>query len=350
MIVLGFLLFCASLVMIVISAIMIITKAVGKNNWEWKKVGIFSGATFGAFVLSIILIAASPTDPNKPVSVSQTSTPAGNSTQKQASDKSSQAFDAGLAAFNQNDFMNAIPQFQAVDSKSPNYAEAQNKITECNNALAAQLVADAERCVKENNYDAAFIQLNAALRYSPNYAPAQNKIKEYNNNLAAQLVADAKRCLKDNNYDAAITQLKAALTYNPDSEAKTMMADVEKQKQAYLEKKKQAEIQAYKDSCQSTSYKVLNKNPDGHKGENVKLKGQIMQIQEEKGQTFMLLSITNLGYGYWTDQVAVAYYGKIDAYEEDVITVYGTVTGAFSYKSRAGWDITVPGVLARYVD
>lgn len=343
----GLLLLFASLVMIVISVIMIITKAIGKNSWEKKKIGIFSGTSFGIFVLSIILIVAfaPPADPNKQVpAVSQ------NQTNQAATDKSAQSFNTAMEAFNQNDYMKAIPLFQAVDSKSPNYAEAQNKITECNDALAAQLVADAERCVNENNYNSAFIQLNAALRYSPNYAPAQNKIKEYNNALSAQLVADARRCLKEDNYDGALTQLKAALAYNPDSEAKTMIADVDKQKQAYLEKKKQAEIQAYKNSCQSVSYKVLNKNPDGHKGEKVKLKGQIMQIQEEGGQTFMLLSVTSLGYGYWTDNVAVAYYGKIDAYEEDVIAIYGDVTGAFSYKSRAGWDITVPGVLAKYVD
>lgn len=284
---------------------MIITKAVGKNSWEKKKVGIFSGASFGVFVLSIIIMVAStsPIDKSKQLPISNTKSLVENAVQTQtASDKSAEAYNLGLASFTQNDFEKALSLFQAVDNMSPNYANAQNKIKECNN------------------------------------------------NLAAQLVADAKRCLAKQDYNAALMQLKAALIYNPESEAKAMMPDVEKEKQAYAEKQKQEKSLAYKDTCESISYKVLNKNPDSHKGKNVKLRGQIMQIQEANGHTIMLLSVTSSGSGYWTDNVAVFYMDEIDAYEKDVVTIYGKVTGAYRYKSRAGWDITVPGVLATYVD
>jgi hypothetical protein len=39
----------------------------------------------------------------------------------------------------------------------------------------------------------------------------------------------------------------------------------------------------------------------------------------------------------------------LDVYDDDVVTAYGTVFGNFSYKSQAGWDITIPAVLAQVV-
>jgi hypothetical protein len=51
----------------------------------------------------------------------------------------------------------------------------------------------------------------------------------------------------------------------------------------------------------------------------------------------MLLSVTDEGYGLWSDNIWVNYEGTIRGAEDDVITVYGTITGDESYEpARAG--------------
>ena len=64
----------------------------------------------------------------------------------------------------------------------------------------------------------------------------------------------------------------------------------------------------------------------------------------------MLVSVTNMGYGYWDNNVAVAYEGRLaHVYEKDIVTVWGTCLGQYSYTSVANFDMTVPAIEAKYV-
>lgn len=107
--------------------------------------------------------------------------------------------------------------------------------------------------------------------------------------------------------------------------------------------------QAFKDSCEKASYKVISKNPDGHVGERYTFTGQILQIQEDESGTFMLLEITKDKYG-WNDLVMAAWLGTADIYEDDVVTVWGECSGKFEYSTKIGGTNSVPGFLARYVE
>ena len=46
----------------------------------------------------------------------------------------------------------------------------------------------------------------------------------------------------------------------------------------------------------------------------------------------------------------VTYDGEIDAVEEDIITVYGTVEGSTSYETQIGGELSVPEITAEYID
>jgi hypothetical protein len=60
--------------------------------------------------------------------------------------------------------------------------------------------------------------------------------------------------------------------------------------------------------------------------------------------------VTSEGYGMWTDNVAVAFDGRIRSVcENDLITAYGTCVGQYSYTSVAGYDETVPLIHAKFV-
>ena len=107
----------------------------------------------------------------------------------------------------------------------------------------------------------------------------------------------------------------------------------------------------YKKSCKTISYKQLKKNPDKYAGERYKARGQILQIMEGFGQTEMRIAVTKNSWGWNVDDaIYVTYDGTTDFVEEDVVTIYGEVTGSYSYTSIAGWEITVPGVDAKYIE
>lgn len=107
---------------------------------------------------------------------------------------------------------------------------------------------------------------------------------------------------------------------------------------------------AYKESCTEVkNYKVLKKNPDKYAGQRLAITGKITQIFEEDGVTFMLVSITKVSYG-WEDPVAVFYEGTIDAYEDDIVSAWGECSGSYEYTSVAGWQLSVPGMLGKYVE
>jgi hypothetical protein len=96
------------------------------------------------------------------------------------------------------------------------------------------------------------------------------------------------------------------------------------------------ERQNFINATTSISYAQLSKNPDRYKGTKVRYYGEILQIQEDALGGFMLLSVTNLGYDVWTDNVWVNYEGSIRGAEGDKVTIYGVVAGTKEYDTQIG--------------
>ena len=111
-----------------------------------------------------------------------------------------------------------------------------------------------------------------------------------------------------------------------------------------------AEREEFVSEATTIDYDQLAKNPNRYKGTKVVMQGQIFQIQEDGGQTWMLLAVTNEGYDFWDDNVWVEYDGTIEGAEEDIITVYGVVRGEQSYETQIGGETFVPKVEARYIE
>jgi len=102
-----------------------------------------------------------------------------------------------------------------------------------------------------------------------------------------------------------------------------------------------------KANAQPIEYAQLIKNPDRHAGEYVKYTGEIAQIQEGDNSTVIRLAVTQESYG-WNpnDIIWVEYDGYTEYVDGDVITVYGEIYGSHTYTSQAGWEITIPAVIA----
>lgn len=111
--------------------------------------------------------------------------------------------------------------------------------------------------------------------------------------------------------------------------------------------------ETFKAQCQDVSYEDLARTPDAYKGQNVKFTGEIIQVIEEGTSATYRINVTQGAYGIWKDTVLVAYDykdGQSRFLEDDIVTFYGMSTGLYTYQSTMGADITIPSIVAKYID
>ena len=108
----------------------------------------------------------------------------------------------------------------------------------------------------------------------------------------------------------------------------------------------------YKGQCESISYDNLARDPDTYDGRKVKFTGEVIQVVEGDYVTAYRIDVTKTRYGY-TDTVYVVYVPEKGApriLEDDIVTLYGEYTGLYSYESIMGATITIPSIMALYID
>lgn len=134
--------------------------------------------------------------------------------------------------------------------------------------------------------------------------------------------------------------------------SKAELAAVRQRRAAERERRAQARaayIANYKASAKSIPYNQLSKDADRYSGERVTYTGQVFQIQESGGYGYMLLSVTDEGYGFWTDNIWVNFDRSTNFVEEDIVTIWGSVVGSKSYETQIGGETFVPEVDAKYM-
>ncbi|MCX6789176.1 MAG: Ltp family lipoprotein [Candidatus Gribaldobacteria bacterium] len=112
-----------------------------------------------------------------------------------------------------------------------------------------------------------------------------------------------------------------------------------------------SDIASLKNQATTVNFKELDKNPDSFKGKIAKFTGQVLQIQEADNYGVIRLAVTKESYGWSIDDIVyVEYQNHTDAVEDDVVTVYGQLTGSKTYESQAHFNITVPSMTACAVE
>lgn len=110
---------------------------------------------------------------------------------------------------------------------------------------------------------------------------------------------------------------------------------------------------AFVSTCQSYSYEEIARNPDSCLGKPAKLQGEVIQSMPEGDSYTLRVNITPGKY-YWSDTILVTYTkqdaGESNILEDDIITMYGTLMGTYTYESVMGASITVPLLVAEYID
>lgn len=118
--------------------------------------------------------------------------------------------------------------------------------------------------------------------------------------------------------------------------------------------KEEQEKQAFLSSCQTYTFEQMARNPDNFKGTNVKLTGEVVQALYDMNTVDLRVNITKKGsYStYYTDTIYITYTpkaGEDKILEDDIITIYGTSQGDYSYTSTIGSKITLPLIAGKYI-
>ena len=111
----------------------------------------------------------------------------------------------------------------------------------------------------------------------------------------------------------------------------------------------QAKIEADKASYSGDyTYEQLARNPDTYIGNKVKFSGKVLQVME--GSVSYLRVAMNSDY----NTVIFVTYDKEELtyrlLEDDMVTIYGSSLGVYSYEAVSGATITIPWIMATYID
>lgn len=134
------------------------------------------------------------------------------------------------------------------------------------------------------------------------------------------------------------------------------LQEQEKQQQ---EEKEQEEKQKFTDSCTTIDFDTLSRNPDKYKGNNYKFTGEVIQVSESWGDTVNLrINVTKKSYEYiddeyWEDTIYATVEipeGADRILEDDIITIWGTCDGLYSYTSILGSSVSLPKIDVKYYE
>ncbi len=110
----------------------------------------------------------------------------------------------------------------------------------------------------------------------------------------------------------------------------------------------------YKAACETISYNDLSRNPNNYINQNVMFTGKVVQVQENGTYVMLRIDVTKGQYGIWTDTCYVDYKRKDTnesrILENDIVTFYGTVKGIKNYTAVLGNQISIPHIVAEYID
>ena len=110
----------------------------------------------------------------------------------------------------------------------------------------------------------------------------------------------------------------------------------------------------YKDACNTYTYEEIARNPESVRGEHAKLIGEVIQVVEDGSSVILRVNITKNSYGYYEDTIYVRYIRKSETedriLEDDIVTIYGLLAGTETYTSTLGASITLPKVIAEYIE
>lgn len=112
----------------------------------------------------------------------------------------------------------------------------------------------------------------------------------------------------------------------------------------------------FKAQCSTIDFDTIARNPDKYKGKKYKFTGEVIQVSETSllGMTFcdLRIDVTQGEYG-WEDTIYATVTikeGEDRILEDDIITIWGTCEGNYTYTSVMGASISLPKIDVEYFE
>jgi hypothetical protein len=108
---------------------------------------------------------------------------------------------------------------------------------------------------------------------------------------------------------------------------------------------------AYKASAAAMPYNQLVKDPASLAGRVVTYSGQVFQYDTNTTTSHLIASVTDMGYGYWSDNVWLDLDPAMAANicKDTVVKFWGDVVGAYSYTTTSNGTLTIPEIHVQYI-
>ena len=103
----------------------------------------------------------------------------------------------------------------------------------------------------------------------------------------------------------------------------------------------------FKSYCKAVEYSDLTESQTAYKGSNLMFTGKVEQIAGQDGRAFGRIAVTKTSYGY--DNIVIFFCDDDTIKKDDIITIYGTGEGFYTYKGALGQDVTKPSVKVMFV-
>lgn len=139
-------------------------------------------------------------------------------------------------------------------------------------------------------------------------------------------------------------------------EVNNVETEEEKAKRLEQEKvEKEQQESSFKAECKTYTFEELARNPENIKGQKVKLTGEVIQTSESSRNKSvdLRINITKSEYGLYSDTIYAIYTlpdGADKILEDDIITIWGTAEGDYSYTSVLGSKVTLPKINVSYIE
>lgn len=109
----------------------------------------------------------------------------------------------------------------------------------------------------------------------------------------------------------------------------------------------------FKAACETYDYKELARSAKDMVGNKIKITGQVVQVvsENENIPSEYRMAVTKDEYGLWDDYVYLNYTlkDKERLIEDDIVTIYGEITGEVTYTTVLGGKVTVPEITGVYM-
>lgn len=111
---------------------------------------------------------------------------------------------------------------------------------------------------------------------------------------------------------------------------------------------------SYIAACETFTFTQVARYPTEYEGKQAKFTGKVIQVQRVLGEYQMRVNVTKNDSNNYSDTIYVTYTPRSEdepkILEDDLVTVYGTLSGEKTYQTVGGSSVTIPFLKAEYVD